>query len=92
MQRATPRVDCGYCAQHLARSNSSRSICATAATALITETEAWHDYRFRAEECTRLLRALRIPRVVVLRNGSTFHEETALLLLSRRMRKALLCL
>ena len=51
----------------------------------ITKTEAWHDFRFRAEDFPRLLRALRIPRRVVLRNGSTFHGETALLLL-RRMR------
>ena len=62
----------------------------------ITETEAWHDFRFRAEErkllCPKPLRALRIPRRVVLRSGSTFHGETALLLLLRRMRKALLCL
>ena len=55
------------------------------------ETEAWRDYRFRAEGFPRLLRALRIPRRVVLRNGSTFHGETALHLL-RRIRKALLCL
>ena len=27
----------------------------------ITETEAWRDFRFRAEELPRLLRALRIP-------------------------------
>ena len=63
----------------------------------ITETfEAWHDFRFRAEErkllCPRPLRALRIPRRVVLRSGSTFHGETALRLLLRRVRKALLCL
>ena len=57
----------------------------------ITETEAWHDFRFRAEEFSRLVRALLIPRRVVLRSGSTFNGETALLLL-RRMRKALLCL
>ena len=30
----------------------------------ITETEAWHDFRFRAEEFPRPLRALRIPRRV----------------------------
>ena len=47
----------------------------------ITETEAWHDFRFRAEEFPRLLLALRIPRRVVLRNRSTFHGETALHLL-----------
>ena len=45
----------------------------------ITETGAWHDFRFGAEERTLLrpktLRALRIPRRVVLRNGSTFHVE-----------------
>ena len=62
----------------------------------ITETEAWHDFRCRAEErklpCPKPLRALRIPRRVVLRSGSTFHGETALRLLLRRMRKALLCL
>ena len=47
-----------------------------------TETEAWHDFRFWAEELPPLLRAPRIPRnVVVLRNGSTFHGETALRLL-----------
>ena len=57
----------------------------------ITETAAWHDFRFQAEEFPRLLRALRIPRRVVLRNGSTFHGETGKLLL-RRVRKALLCL
>ena len=48
----------------------------------ITETEAWHDFRCRAEErkllCPKPLRALRIPRRVVLRSGSTFHGETAL--------------
>ena len=47
----------------------------------ITETEAWRDFRFRAEErklCPEPLRALRIPRRVVLRSGSTFHVETAL--------------
>ena len=62
----------------------------------ITETEAWHDFRFRAEErkllCPKLLLALRIPRRVVLRSGSTFHGETALRLLLRRRREALLCL
>ena len=62
----------------------------------ITETEAWHDFRCRAEErkllCPKSLRALRIPRRVVLRSGSTFHGESALRLLLRRMRKALLCL
>ena len=52
----------------------------------ITKTEAWHDFRFRAEDFPRFLRALRIPRRVVLRNGSIFHGETALLLLLRRMR------
>ena len=55
----------------------------------ITETEAWRDVRCRAEErkllCPKLLRALRIPRSVVLRSGSTFHGVTALRLL-RRMR------
>ena len=60
----------------------------------ITEPEAWHDFRFRAEErkllCPKPLRALQIPRRVALRNGSTFHGETALRLLRRR-RKALLC-
>ena len=44
----------------------------------ITETEALHDFRFRAEErkllCLKPLRALRILRSrVVLRSGSTFH-------------------
>ena len=62
----------------------------------ITETEAWHDLRFRAEErkllCPKPLRALRVPRRVALRNGSTFHGATSLRLLLRRMRKALLCL
>ena len=47
----------------------------------ITETEAWHYFRFRAEErkllCLKPLRALRIPRRVVLRGGSRFHGETA---------------
>ena len=57
----------------------------------VTETEAWRDFRFRAEEFPRLLRALRFARRVVLRNESTFHGETALLLL-RRMRKAIICL
>ena len=46
----------------------------------ITDTEAWRDFRFRAEEFPRLLRALRFLRRVVLRNGSTFHGETVLLL------------
>ena len=62
----------------------------------ITETEAWHDFRFRAEERNLLrpqpLRALRIQRRVVLRIGSTFHGETAVRLLLRRMRKTPLCL
>eukprot|EP00904_Undaria_pinnatifida_P001355 jgi/Undpi1/1121/HiC_scaffold_10.g04583.m1 len=62
-----------------------------------TATEAWHDFRFRAEErkllCPKPLRSLRILRRVVLRNNrSTFHGETALRLPFRRMRKALLCL
>ena len=44
----------------------------------ISETEAWRDFRFRAEERKLLypkpLRALRILRSrVVLRSGSTFH-------------------
>ena len=56
------------------------------------ETEAWHDFRFREEAFSRLLPALRIPRRVVLRNGSTSPGETALLLLLCRMRKKLLCL
>ena len=47
----------------------------------ITETKAWHDFRFRAEEFPRLLRAQRIPRRVVFRNGSTFYGETVLLLI-----------
>ena len=51
----------------------------------ITEQEAWNDLRFRAEDFPKLMRALRIPRRVVLRNGSAFNGETALLLL-RRMR------
>ena len=35
---------------------------------------AWHGFWFSAEELPRLLRVPRIPRrVVVLRNGSTFH-------------------
>ena len=54
----------------------------------ITETEAWRDFRFRAEERKLLypkpLRALRIPRRVVLRSGPTFHGETALRLFLRR--------
>ena len=58
----------------------------------ITETKAWHDFRCRAAEvpllCPKPLRALWIPRSVVLRSGSTFHGETALRLL-RRMSKAL---
>ena len=62
----------------------------------ITETEAWRDFRFRAEErkllCPKPLRALRIPRRVALRKGSTFHGETSLHLLLRCMRKVLLCL
>ena len=62
----------------------------------ITDTEAWHDFRWRAEErkllCPKPLRELRIPRRVVLRSGSTFHGDTALRLLLRRMRKVLLCL
>ena len=62
----------------------------------ITDIEAWHHFRCRAEErkllCPKLLRALRIPRRVVLRSGSTFHGETALHVLLRRMWKALLCL
>ena len=61
----------------------------------VTEIEAWHDFQSRAEErkllCPKPLRALRIPHRVVLRSGSTFHGETALRLLLRRMRKALLC-
>ena len=40
----------------------------------ITETEAWHVFRFRAEErkllCPKPLRSLRIPRRVVRRSGS----------------------
>ena len=62
----------------------------------ITETEAWHDVRCRAEErkvlCPKPLRAPRIARRVVLRIGSTSHGEAALRLLLRRMREALLCL
>ena len=58
----------------------------------ITETEALRDFRLRAEEFPRLQRALRFPRRVLLRNGSAFHGETALLLYLRRIRKALLCL
>ena len=61
----------------------------------ITETEAWHDFRCRAEErkllCPKPLRALRTPRRVVHCSGSTFHWETALRLLLSRMGKALLC-
>ena len=64
----------------------------------ITETEAWHDFRCRAEErkvlCTKPLRALRIPRRVVLRSGfhvpwgtcaspSPSHEEGVALLVAR---------
>ena len=62
----------------------------------ITETEAWHDFQCRGEERKLLrpkpLRALRIPHRDALRSGSTFHGETALRLLLRRMRKALFCL
>ena len=61
----------------------------------ITETEAWHDFRCGADErkllCPKPLRALRIPRRVVLRRTSTFHGENDLRLL-RHMRQALLCL
>ena len=52
----------------------------------ITEQEAWHDFRFRAQDFPKLMRALQIPRRVKLRNGSTFSGETGLLLLLRRMR------
>ena len=46
----------------------------------ITETKAWHDFRFWTEErkllCPKPLRALRSPRTrVVLRSGSTFHGK-----------------
>ena len=45
----------------------------------ITETEPWHDFLCGAEEQKLLfptpLLALRIPRRVVLRSGSTFHAE-----------------
>ena len=62
----------------------------------ITEAEAWHDFRCRAEErkllCPKPLRALRIPRRVVLRSGvpwgncaspSPSHEEGVALLVAR---------
>ena len=97
-QRATPRgLDCGYRVPHLARSRIGPSVRQRPPRfSNITETEAWHDFRCRAEErellCPKPLRALRIPRRVVLRSGSTFHGEIALRLLLRRMRKALLCL
>ena len=97
-QRATPRgLDCRYRVPHLARcSRIGPSVRQQPPRfSNITETEAWHDFRFRAGEqklYPKPLRALRIPRRVVLRIGSTFHGETALRLLLRRMRKALLCL
>ena len=41
-QRATPRSsDCSYRVQHLARSDSSRSICATVVTALLQHNRDW---------------------------------------------------
>ena len=63
----------------------------------ITETGAWRDFgvgqrKERKLLCPKPLRALRIPRRVVLRSGSAFHGEIALRLLLRRRRKALLCL
>ena len=60
----------------------------------ISETEAWHDVRCRAEErkllCPKPLRALQIPRRVVLRSGSTFHGKNARLLPSHEEGVALL--
>ena len=92
-QRATPRgIDCGYRVKHVAMSDSSRSICATAATALIKHhrdcSVAWLSVQGRGVSVTS---ACRFPRRVVLRNRSTLDAETALLIL-RRMGKALLCL
>ena len=65
----------------------------------ITETGAWRDFRCGAEKerkllCPKPLRALRITRRVVLGSGSGSRSmgETALRLLLRRRRKALLCL
>ena len=99
-QRATPRgLDCGYRLPHLARYRTRIGPSVRQRPprfSNITETEGCHDFRCRAEErkllCHKPLRALRIPRRVVLRSGSTFHGETALRVLLRRMWKSLLCL
>ena len=52
----------------------------------VSENTAWHEYRVKKDDLPKLYRALRIPSKVRLRNGGVFHEETALLLLLRRMR------
>ena len=86
--RATSRgVDCGYRVQHLAMSDSPRSIRASPTSPRL---KRGMTFGFRAEDFPRLMRALRIPRRVWLRSGSTFDGETALLLL-RSMWKELPC-
>ena len=97
-QRATPRgVDCGYRQDRSRIGPSVRK--RPPRFSNITETEAWHDFRCRAEErkllCPKPLRALRIPRRVVLRRGSVHvpwgncaspspsHEEGVALLVAR---------
>ena len=108
-QRATPRgldsqaIVCRICQDRtrIGPSVRQRPPCFSN----ISDTEAWHDFRCRAEEfpllCPKPLRALRIPRRVVLRSGSTCHGETALrlppslkecvaLLVARAMRESLL--
>ena len=78
-QRKERVVDCGYRVEDLARDRNRLGPSVPQQPprfSNVTVTEAWHDFRFRAEDFPRLPRALRIPRrLVVLRNESTFHGK-----------------
>ena len=99
-QSATPRgLDCGYRVPSGKVELVSVHLCDSGHRASPTSPRLERGVTFgvgqRKERkllCPKPLRAPRIPRRVVLRTGSTFHGETALRLLLRRRRKALLCL
>ena len=99
-QRATPRgLDCGYRVPHLARDPNRIGPSVRQRPprfSNVTETEAWHDLWFRADEFPRLLRAPRIPRGGASQwihvpwgncaSSSPSHEEGVALLATREMR------
>ena len=87
-------LDCSYRVPHLARIGLvSVHLCDSGHRASPTSPRLKRGMTFGAETpLPKPLRALRIPRRVVPRSGSTFHGETELRVLLRRMRNASLFL